>query len=107
MLGRSAPDADGLWPAVWVADVVTSLKSEVIAQAMAEDRFHYWRWTGIPSAEALVRCREWKDRCSVTHPDVAAAVLGLLEKLLEGQKQQDEDNRRLERRGETPIVYCR
>lgn len=107
VLGRSAPDADGLWPAVWVADVVTSLKSEVIAQAMAEDRFHYWRWTGIPSAEALVRCREWKDRCSVTHPDVAAAVLGLLEKLLEGQKQQDEDNRRLERRGETPIVYCR
>lgn len=34
MLGRSAPDADGLWPAVWVADVVTSLKSDSVYKAV-------------------------------------------------------------------------
>lgn len=103
LLGRSAPD--GVWPAEWVADVVTKLKSKTMAQAMAENRCTYWRWTGVPQDEALARCRQWKERLAVTHPYVVSTVLEPLERLLEERNQQEEDNRQRLRHGEAPICY--
>ena len=102
-MGRSAPD--GVWPAEWIADVVTKLKSKTVAQAMAENRCTYWRWTGVPQDEALARCRQWKERLAVTHPYVVATVLEPLERLLEERNQQEEDNRQRLRHGEAPICY--
>lgn len=103
LLGRSAPE--GGWPAEWIADVVTKLKSQTMAQAMAENRCTYWRWTGIPQEEALAQCRQWKDQLAVTHPYVVAAVLEPLERLLEERNQREEDNRQRVRHGEAPIYY--
>ena len=90
---------------MWIADVVTKFKSKTIADAMASARCTYWRWTGIPQEEALARCRQWKERLSVTHPYVAATVLKPLERLLEERNQQEEDNRQRLRHGEAPICY--
>lgn len=103
LLGRSAPD--GVWPAEWVADVVTKLKSKTMAQAMAENRCTYWRWTGVPQDEALARCRQWKERLAVTHPYVVSTVLEPLERLLEERNQQEEDSRQRLCHGEAPICY--
>jgi len=103
LLGRSAPD--GGWPAKWIADAVTKLRSKTVAQAMAENRCTYWRWTGVPQEEALAQCRQWKDRFTVTHPFVVSSVLEPLERLLEQRNQWEEDNRQRRRHGVATI--CR
>lgn len=103
LLGRSAPE--GVWPAVWIADVVTKFKSKTIAEAMASDRCTHWRWTGIPQDEALARCRQWKERLAVTHPYVVSTVLEPLERQLEQRNRWEEDNRQRVRHGEAPIYY--
>ena len=84
---------------------MTKLRSKTVAQAMAENRCTYWRWTGVPQEEALAQCRQWKDRFTVTHPFVVSSVLEPLERLLEQRNQWEEDNRQRRRHGVATI--CR